>query len=101
MNRAAFAPVVLLLAAACGRLTDAPKNNTPADRVGSTRVLQLEAESFSGLTPRQQALAYWLTHSAIAIDPIIYDQMSRLGLRQKRLLEALAWRTRKGFSPRS
>jgi dipeptidyl-peptidase-3 len=59
------------------------------ERVGSTGFLQIEASSFRGLQPRQQALAYWLTEAAIAIDPIIYDQMSRWGLRQKRLLEAL------------
>jgi dipeptidyl-peptidase-3 len=59
------------------------------ERVGSTGFLQIEASSFRGLQPRQQVLAYWLTQAAIAIDPIIYDQMSRWSLRQKRLLEAL------------
>jgi dipeptidyl-peptidase-3 len=57
------------------------------DRVGSTGFVQLEAESFRKLTPREQALAYWLSQASIAIDPIIYDQLSRFGLRQKRLLE--------------
>ena len=57
------------------------------DRVGSTGFLQLEAESFRTLTPQQQALAYWLSEAAIAINPIFYDQMSRFGLRQKRVLE--------------
>ena len=60
-----------------------------AERVGSTGFLQLEADSFNRLTPREQALAYWLSQAAIAIDPIIYDQLSRYGLREKRLLEAL------------
>ena len=59
------------------------------DRVGSTGFLQLEAPSFEKLSPRQQALAYWLSQAAIAIDPIIYDQNSIWGLRQKRLLEAI------------
>ena len=54
-----------------------------------TGFVQLEAESFRALTPRQQALAYWLTQASIAIDPIIYDQNSRFGLRQKRLLEEI------------
>ena len=49
----------------------------------------MEANSFSGLTPKQQALAYWLSQASIAIDPIIYDQQSRFGLRQKALLEAI------------
>ncbi|MES1258625.1 MAG: hypothetical protein ABUS51_09345 [Acidobacteriota bacterium] len=59
------------------------------DRVGKTAFVQLEAESFRSLTPKQQALAYWLSQASIAIDPIIYDQESRFGLRQKRVLEAV------------
>ena len=51
--------------------------------------MQLEAGSFNRLTPREQTLAYWLSQASIAIDPIIYDQLSRYGLREKRLLEAL------------
>jgi dipeptidyl-peptidase-3 len=63
--------------------------STLVERVGSTGFLQLEADSFNRLTPREQTLAYWLTQASIAIDPIIYDQLSRFGLREKRLLEAL------------
>ena len=59
------------------------------DRVGSTGFVQLEAESFRHLTPRQQALAYWLSQASIAINPIIYDQVSRFGLREKRVLELI------------
>jgi dipeptidyl-peptidase III len=59
------------------------------ERVESTAFIQIEADSFYTLTPKQQALAYWLNQSSIAIDPIIYDQLSRFGLRQKRLLEAV------------
>ena len=51
--------------------------------------MQIEAESFNTLTARQKELAYWLTRAAIAIDPIIYDQNSRFGLRQKYLLELI------------
>ena len=64
-------------------------NRELVDRVGSTGFLQLEAPSFEKLSPREQALAYWLSQAAIAIDPIIYDQNSIWGLRQKRLLEAV------------
>ncbi len=64
-------------------------DNTFVDRVGSTGFLQLEASSFQALTPRQQALGYWLTQASIAINPIIYDQLSRFGLRQKRVLETI------------
>ena len=66
-----------------------PQDRALADRVGATGFIQLEAQSFDKLTPRQQALAYWLAQASIAIDPIIYDQDSRFGLRQKRLLEAI------------
>ena len=59
------------------------------DRVGATGFLQLEADSFRTLTPQQQALAYWLTQASIAINPIIYDQLSRVGLRQKAILEMI------------
>jgi len=59
------------------------------ERVGDTAFIQLHAPSFQSLTPRQQALAYWLSQASIAIDPIIYDQLSGYGLRQKRLLEEI------------
>lgn len=58
-------------------------------RVGDTGFVQVRAESFDALTPQQKALAYWLTQASIAIDPIIYDQLSAFGLRQKRLLEEI------------
>jgi dipeptidyl-peptidase-3 len=67
----------------------AAAENALVDRVGGTGFVQLEAESFKTLSPRQQALAYWLAQASIAIDPIVYDQNSRFGLRQKRLLEAV------------
>ncbi len=59
------------------------------DRVGATGFVQLEADSFHHLTPRQEALAYWLSQASIAISPIIYDQVSAFGLRQKRVLELI------------
>jgi dipeptidyl-peptidase-3 len=59
------------------------------DRVGATGFVQLETASFSKLSPRQQALTYWLAQASIAIDPINYDQNSIYGLRQKRLLESI------------
>lgn len=65
----------------------AQDNKTLVDRVGSTGFLQLEADSFNGLNAKQKELAYWLSQASIAIDPIIYDQLSRWGLREKELLE--------------
>jgi dipeptidyl-peptidase III len=59
------------------------------ERVGDTGFIQLQARSFATLDDRQKQLAYWLTQASIAIDPIIYDQLSRFGLRQKRLIEGI------------
>src|SRR5687768_7281483 len=59
------------------------------ERVGDTGFIQLQSRSFAQLTDREKGLAYWLTQAAIAIDPIIYDQLSRFGLRQKRVLEGV------------
>ena len=70
----------------------ATKNTSPGelvDRIGSTGFVQIHAESFRDLSPQEKELAYWLTQAAIAIDPIIYDQLSWFGLRQKRLLEEI------------
>jgi dipeptidyl-peptidase III len=80
--RTAFLSLILGVAAAA-------QDGGLADRVGNTGFVQLTAESFHTLTPREQSLAYWLSQASIATDPIIYDQMSRFGLRQKRLLETL------------
>lgn len=63
------------------------------DRVGNTGFIQLRAESFRTLDPRQKELAYWLVQASIAIDPIIYDQLSAYGIREKRLLEEIASRS--------
>ena len=67
----------------------APVRTSLVERVGTTGILQIEAESFRSLSPRQKILAYYLSQASIAIDPIIYDQLSRYGLRQKRILEAV------------
>ncbi len=59
------------------------------ERVGDTGFVRVDAGSFQSLDARQRQLAYWLTQASIAIDPIAYDQFSRFGLRQKRLLEGI------------
>ncbi|HWW82352.1 MAG TPA: hypothetical protein VNZ26_02055 [Vicinamibacterales bacterium] len=61
-------------------------------RVADTGFIQLQSGSFNDLDRRQQALAYWLTQAAIAIDPIIYDQLSQYALREKRILEEIVSR---------
>jgi len=76
---------VLLFVPGSSLLAESPL----VERVDTTAFIQIEAKSFNSLSPQQQALAYWLNQSAIAIDPVIYDQLSRFGLRQKRVLEAV------------
>jgi dipeptidyl-peptidase-3 len=73
-------------------------SNVLVERVGDTAFIQLHAPSFQALSPREQALAYWLTQASIAIDPIIYDQLSAYGLQQKRLLEEIVAHP-KGIDP--
>jgi dipeptidyl-peptidase III len=65
------------------------KDTSLVARVGDTGFVEVTANSFKTLNPKQQALAYWLTRASIAIDPIIYDQLSAYGLREKRLLEEI------------
>jgi len=77
-----------------------PEKSSVVERVGSTGILQLEAESFKALTPRQKIVSYYLYEASVAIDPIIYDQLSRFGLRQKRILEAIVSQPR-GVRPNS
>ncbi|MFI5102088.1 MAG: hypothetical protein ACHP9V_01830 [Terriglobales bacterium] len=72
--------------------------NVLVERIGDTAFIQLRAPSFQALSPRQQALAYWLAQASIAIDPIIYDQLSAYGLQQKRLLEEIMARP-EGIDP--
>lgn len=79
----------IILLTACLGIAAPPPGGPLVDRVDTTAFLQVEAGSFNSLTPKQQALAFWLTEAAIAINPIIYDQLSRFGLQQKTILEAI------------
>jgi dipeptidyl-peptidase III len=99
----------LLIPLCLTMLAAAPQAQTPAparaatsplvERVGDVGFIQLQSPSFSQLTPQQQALAYWLTQASIAIDPIIYDQLSAYGLREKRLLEGIIAHPGTGVRP--
>src|SRR5437763_45859 len=83
---------ILLAAAALTLLSAAPakKTTTLTERVGKDGFIRVDASSFRELTPKQKQLAYWLSEASIAIDPIIYDQLSRFGLREKNILELIA-----------
>ena len=91
MNTCTYVAVASLAAAgACyGDKPGAQTQSTLVDRVGDTGFIQLRAESFRTLSPKQKELAYWLTQASIAIDPIIYGQLSAFGIREKRLLEGI------------
>jgi len=80
---------LLTAAVALSQAPPAQKETSLVARVGDTGFVKVTADSFQSLTPQQQALAYWLAQASIAIDPIIYDQLSAYGLREKRLLEEI------------
>ncbi len=89
-----FSLLLFLITMICAIATPAlcqqdKTSNVLVERVADTAFIQLHAPSFQALSPREQALAYWLTQASIAIDPIIYDQLSSYGLQQKRLLEEI------------
>jgi dipeptidyl-peptidase III len=91
-RRAVLVTAFLLSLVAARTYTQTPSTqpaSTLVERVGDHGFVQLHAPSFGQLTPRQQALAYWLTQASFAIDPIIYDQLSQFGIRQKRVLEEI------------
>jgi dipeptidyl-peptidase-3 len=81
--------VAVGLALAFTSLAWCQAGNPVVDRVGAIGFLELQAESFRSLPPRQQELCYWLSQAAIAIHPIFFDQLSRFGLRQKLVLEMI------------
>ncbi|HXQ97476.1 MAG TPA: hypothetical protein VN774_03455 [Candidatus Limnocylindrales bacterium] len=67
-------------------------------RVGDTGFIQVTAESFNSLTLDQKLDAYWLYMAAVAVDPIVYDQNSSYGLREKYLLQSVVTHS-KGIDP--
>jgi dipeptidyl-peptidase-3 len=82
-----FALVLIFSAGAYGQ---SQEKSSLVERVGDTGFVRVDAGSFESLDAKQRELAYWLVQASIAVDPIVYDQFSRFGLRQKRLLEGIA-----------
>lgn len=79
----------LFLINCAGVYGQSPEKKSLVERVGDTGFVRIEAGSFESLDARRRELAYWLAQASIAVDPIVYDQFSRFGLRQKRLLEGI------------
>jgi len=89
MKRLLFTLVTLLLAAPSFAAKPAPKSSL-VERIGADAFIEVRAEGFRALSPRQKELVWWLSRASIAIDPIIYDQLGRNGLREKYVLELIA-----------
>jgi len=87
--KSAFLAAAFLACALVTGSAQAPAPSPLVERVVDTGFIQLEANSFRQIDGRQKALAYWLTQASIAIDPIIYDQLSAYGVREKRILEEI------------
>lgn len=79
----------LFLINCAGVYGQSPEKKSLVERVGDTGFVRVEAGSFESLDAKRRELAYWLAQASIAVDPIVYDQFSRFGLRQKRLLEGI------------
>ena len=67
-------------------------------QAGPFAVVQVYADGFDQLTPRERLLAYHLAEAGIAGDPIYYDQIADYGLPLKRLLEGI-WTHSEGIDP--
>ncbi len=81
----------LLLISISAVAADAPKpKSSLIERVGADGFIEVQAEGFKTLTTRQKELVWWLSRASIAIDPIIYDQLGRNGLREKYVLDLIA-----------
>ena len=89
MNYAKIGILATVTLAAFASPAPKSRDTSLVSRVDDTGFIEVRADSFKTLDPKQQALAYWLTQASIAIDPIIYDQLSAYGLREKRLLEEI------------
>jgi dipeptidyl-peptidase-3 len=58
-------------------------------QAGPFALVQVYADGFEKLSPRERLLAYHLAEAGIAGDPIYYDQIADYGLELKQLLEGI------------
>ena len=66
-----------------------PERRYLIEQVDSVALIQVYADGFEKLTPKQRLLAYYLAEAGIAGDPIYYDEISPYGLELKQLLEGI------------
>ena len=87
--------LLLVLASRSAGSPASPRRRLRSSSASATPASFSSRPTASGtLDARQQALAYWLTQASIAIDPIVYDQLSQYGIRQKRVIEEIMSHTR-------
>ncbi len=86
-----------LFPAASSQAQQAPRRYL-VEQLGSVALIQLYADGFDKLSPRERLLAYYLAEAGIAGDPIYYDEIAPYGLELKRLLEGI-WTHPKGIEP--
>src|SRR6202521_4908750 len=87
-KRSVLVAIFIFLSATIAR-GQSPEKSSLVERIGDTGFVRVDVKGFPSLDARQQQLAYWLVQASIAVDPIVYAQFSRFGLRQKRLLEEI------------
>jgi dipeptidyl-peptidase-3 len=80
------------------RAEQAAERRYLVEQAGGIALIQLYADGFEKLTPRERVLLYHLAEAGIAGDPIYYDQVSPYGLELKRLLEGI-WTHPQGIPP--
>ena len=80
-----------------GSVTTAEDRKYLLERVGEAAIVQIYADGFELLSPREKILCWHLTQAAIAGRDIYYDQRYAHGLTMRRVLEAVV--THPGHTP--
>src|ERR1700674_5951410 len=87
-KRSVLVAIFIFLSATIAR-GQSPEKSSLVERIGDKGFVRVDVGGFQSLDARQKQLAYWLVQASIAVDPIVYAQFSRFGLRQKRLIEEI------------
>ncbi len=81
--------MVALLIAGCSKPKQTMERKYSLERVGQARVVQLYADGFEKLSPREKTFIYYLTQAAIAARDISIDQHHRYALEVRDLIEGI------------